>query len=600
MKKCFLLISALSICINVLAQTSPFVDEYLVGLTYYDLQTNDATSNRIVKNTDGSVAVAWTFAPSYDLPQAFPNRGTGYNYSTDDGVTWLYPFVPGTSQGPTTRTESIRTGFTNIVNTSSGSEMSVAHTSTSTALSYRSTKGSGAWTTSYPWGTNNNDNWPKAVAGGNDMVYAIFNGSGTSGTSTFGQTGPLFFSRSTDAGVSWSLKDTIPGTGADEYLGYGSDEYAIDAKGNTVAIVLGSKTSDLMLLKSTDAGITWTKKFVYKSPLSSLFDTNGTLPSDTNADGIADVIKGHSGDATVVIDENDSCHVFFSDFEWICYGSGGFNPNHDMDGLEYWNERMPQNGYIKIASAQDLNGNGTLDLPVPDSTLLCRSHGTYGAVGITQMPSAAVAPNGIIYLTYQTINELADTTQYHQAHTHIYIISSSDKGVTWSYPYNIVPMIADGGNGEFQEAVFATMAKTVDNYVYVLYQRDSAPGTSLYFVGTCEKDNNSGFASDIVFTRLDAALVNANTINSNGLFVSQSYPNPTTDFAYINISTKTAADLAIRVTDMLGKVIYSEVKTNVAAGGTTLTLNTSSWNSGLYTYTIISGSQKASRQMIVQ
>lgn len=97
MKKCFLLISALSICINVLAQTSPFVDEYLVGLTYYDLQTNDATSNRIVKNTDGSVAVAWTFAPTYDLPQTFPNRGTGYNYSTDGGVTWLYPFVPGTS-----------------------------------------------------------------------------------------------------------------------------------------------------------------------------------------------------------------------------------------------------------------------------------------------------------------------------------------------------------------------------------------------------------------------------------------------------------------------------------------------------------------------
>lgn len=221
-------------------------------------------------------------------------------------------------------------------------------------------------------------------------------------------------------------------------------------------------------------------------------------------------------------------------------------------------------------------------------------------VGITQMPSAAVAPNGIIYLTYQTINELADTTQYHQAHTHIYIISSSDKGVTWSYPYNIVPMIADGGNGEFQEAVFATMAKTVDNYVYVLYQRDSAPGTALYFAGTCEKDNNSGFASDIVFTRLDAALVNANTMNSNGLFVSQSYPNPTTGFAYINISTKTVADLAIRVTDMLGKVVYSEVKTNVASGGTTLTLNTSSWNSGLYTYTIISGSQKASRQMIVQ
>lgn len=54
-------------------------------------------------------------------------------------------------------------------------------------------------------------------------------------------------------------KAQIPGTDSTEYMGFGGDEYSIDARGNTVAIALGSTITDLMLLKSTDAGLTWTK-----------------------------------------------------------------------------------------------------------------------------------------------------------------------------------------------------------------------------------------------------------------------------------------------------------------------------------------------------
>ena len=578
-----------------------FVDEYLVGLSFYDLQTNASISNRIVKNDDGTIAVAWTFSPTHDQPEAFPNRGTGYNYSSDNGVSWQFPYVPGSSQGPAARIEAVRTGFTNVVNTTTGAEMCVAHTGTSMSLSSRPVKGTGAWTTTYPWGTANNDFWPKTIAGGNDMVYAIFQGIGSTTVPVFGQLGPMFFSRSTDAGATWSAKDTIPGTGIGEYLGFGGDDYSIDAKGDVVAIVLGNQLTDLMLLKSIDAGLTWTKTIIYKHPIQ-FFDINGVTPSDSDLDGITDTLMGNSGDAAVAIDENDSCHVFFTDFRWYydAATAGSYNYFPSTDGLEYWNERMGQNGYVFISSAQDFNGNGTLDVPLDETCeLVGLRWGNYRG-GLTNMPSAAVAPNGIIYLTYQTIDEMADTTQYHQAHRHVYMTTSSDKGETWTYPYDIVPSIAEGGDGENQEAVFASVAKTVDNYVYVLYQRDGAPGHALATAGTCDDNNNSGNASDIVFARIDAATVNTNSINSNGLFVSQSYPNPTTGFAYINISTKTTADMSVTVTDMLGKVVYSEVKANVAAGVTTLSLNTANWNSGLYTYTIISGSQKASHQMIVQ
>ena len=70
--------------------------------------------------------------------------------------------------------------------------------------------------------------------------------------------------------------------------------------------------------------------------------------------------------------------------------------------------------------------------------------------------------------------------------------------------------------------------------------------------------------------------------------------------AYFNVSTKTKADLSVTVTDLLGKVVYSEQRNNVAAGVTTISLNTGGWTSGLYNYNVISGDQKVSRRIVVQ
>ena len=180
------------------------------------------------------------------------------------------------------------------------------------------------------------------------------------------------------------------------------------------------------------------------------------------------------------------------------------------------------------------------------------------------------------------------------------MITSTDGGASWTYPYDIVPSIADGGDGEHQEAVFACMARYVDDKAYVLYQRDGAPGTALATAGSCDDNNNSGNYSDIVFTRIDALTVNTNTVNSNDLFVSQTYPNPTSGMAYINVAIKKAGNINITVTDMLGKIVYSQVNSAVASGTTTLSLNTAKWNAGIYNYTIISGNQKVSKKMIVQ
>ena len=116
-------------------------NEYLVGSTFYDLQTNNSINNSLSMNDDGSLSMVWTFSPNAisTTNPPFPSRGSGYNYF--DGSNILYP------AGPAQRQETIRTGFPNIVVTPSGKEMIISQTrsgstdSTKIAILWRSAKG---------------------------------------------------------------------------------------------------------------------------------------------------------------------------------------------------------------------------------------------------------------------------------------------------------------------------------------------------------------------------------------------------------------------------------------------------------------------------
>jgi hypothetical protein len=217
------------------------------------------------------------------------------------------------------------------------------------------------------------------------------------------------------------------------------------------------------------------------------------------------------------------------------------------------------------------------------------------------MPSAGISATGTIYLTYQTINESADTSNYHQSHRHVYMMTSTDGGATWTYPFDIVPFSEPGGDGSFQEGVFASMARNVDaTEAYVLYQRDFAPGHGLATAGTCDYNNNFGNSSDIVFAGIETLTLAVNDVNKNNVFVSQNYPNPSVGLTHINIVQKVSSDINISVTDMIGKTVYSEVKTNMPAGSHIVSLNTAQWHSGVYMYTVITNGVSTTRQMIVR
>jgi hypothetical protein len=589
--------------------STTIMEEEIIGFTYYDLQTNNSISNRLVRNDDGSISAAWTFSPNATVD--FPQRGTGYNYY--DPNTPIAPYTshwyfspdgPG-GDFPQARTEgAYRTGFTNIYVTPSGREMTVGHSSTTgfvrLLMNSRPTKGTGAWTQQLnSLGTApNNDTWAK-MAGSGDTVYVIAQGTGVQDPPVplYGQDGPILFSRSVDGGQTFPiLRSVINEIDSNYYDGFGADNYSIDARGNNVAIVYGDLGTDLGLLKSTDGGATWTKTIIVTMPIP--FFNFDSMLTDVDGDGIYDTLFTSSGDPHVMIDHSGMAHVWFGSSEWWrdTTHDVGFLSAQLTDGLFYWNETMAPDAYVQIAASQDYNGNGTLDFPQDETC--ARPYGRYG-FSLTSRPSAGIDASGTMYVTYMALNEAADTAIWHQMHTHIYIITSPDNGQTWTYPMDLVLPQAMGGDGELQECAYASVARHVDNWVYVLYQRDPAPGNSLS-TETCDAANNT-VANDIVFVKIESATVSVPKVDrAENVSVSQNFPNPSRGATAFDVSINKNSDITIQVTDLIGRVIHSETRTNAASGIHTIQLNTSKWNDGIYLYTVQTQGQKITRQMIVQ
>lgn len=424
-------------CDNACAQRCD--EGCLLGTTIYQFQTNRSIGNRLINNENGTRSAVWTMSTA----AGWTDRGTGYNHY--DGLSWR--------AAPTTRPESVRTGWPNIAATADGRESILGHTGASVHLLDRPELGSGSWRERDIAGPA--ETWPRLVAGGEDgnTLHAL---SLVPPAADNDVGAPLSYHRSTDGGDTWTTVDLGAQLGP-----HFADEYAIDARGRHVAIVAGGRTKDVVLLTSEDDGETWERTVVHAFAIAN-YDPS-VDDTDLDDDNVGDPVESNDGALAVLIGNGDTpdVHVWFGLQDVIEEpGEGGYgyflSPEY---GLMYW-RRSASASAVPIATYQDLNNDDTL-------TLAPQFNWSYG-VGATTHPSAGIAENGDLYLAYGSVYEGASSQEgYNYRHT--YITRSLDGGDTWCAGRDVTP-------DQPIEAVYGAVARRVDGFLHLLVQEDEAIG----------------------------------------------------------------------------------------------------------------------------
>lgn len=559
----------------------------IVGTSCYDLQSNNSVGRTIINHGDGTLSFVWTADNS--CATGFANRGSAYNYW--NGSSLLYP------AGVNARIETFRTGFTQIAVLGNGGEVMMAHK----GLPYgfitlkNGAKGTGTWTIADAHASDTVGGemslWARIATGGSDgnSIHLISNYFTTPVIN--GMTTPMVYSRSTDAGVTWDQTSVmLPFYDTTRYLQGGAEDYSIDADLNTVAIVHAGLGEDVVMWKSTDNGTTFTRHFVDSFAFAPNIDTKGQPGDmDTTSDGTS----------TVVLAPNGTAHVAWAT---VRVEPGGFYPE-DKE-LCYWNDVAKKKIVIPITVADvDATMNGGNNTGVYDvgtgsalsfnPAALTPPNSRYGAKAFLSQPSIAVENNNV-FIVFSLITD-GDSTGDGRSFRDIWVVASSDGGATFGAVQNVTCSAQE-------EEYYTSLAKKVDNYLHILYQADIEPGNSFYNLQAIS-------AGEIRYAVIDKAKVLAGTAScsassgvneiSNSVFsIGGNYPNPASGITNFDVTMKQNATISFDIYNNVGQQVFSTTK-KLSAGSHTLSVDASTFASGLYFYTIKSGDAAASGKMTV-
>jgi hypothetical protein len=450
-------------------ETSAQIVKTQVGFTKYDLQTNNSIERRIVVDPATNEMVV-TYTGSADADNGagnFTNRGTGYYYYSGTGPLTPQTTFPGRIEG------TDRVGWPNPIFLPNNNEGVIAHraSSNTNGLAYSKRKrGTPTWT--LKTAISADLTWPR-MANSGDSIFAI---SSTLTGNINGMSGGIGFMRSYNGGDTFltavkGALDTIPGINTSNYPNVGTanvlggDEYALDVKGQKVAILTGA--SDVTLKYSNDFGNTWLTKTLIQGNNSS----TDTLKKDNRS----------TGDYSVLIDNNGKIHCF-----WGLWDGNNFSFSIASAGIMYWNEYMAPTDKPKLLNRtmyeKELGTNALIYLPFY-TTQLAQAPSTQTAYGSghTSQPSSGIDAAGNIYLSYMRLRGISDTNRFNaDKNTDIeghllndcYLMKSTDSGKTWIGPINV-------SASDSMESSFPSIARNVNGSVHMVYQEDSLYGFAI-------------------------------------------------------------------------------------------------------------------------
>jgi hypothetical protein len=551
--------------------------EQVIGSTRYDLQTNTSCQNRFYLFPDGTMGATWTLG--LNDGNGYQDRGTGYNYH--NGAGW--------GAIPTTRIESIRTGWPSYAPWNSTGEVVVSHHFATYPLLIltRTQKGSGNWTETeipVPAGASGID-WPRMITSGPGNMYIHMIGLttpvGNGGAIYEGLDGAIVYYRSLDGGATWDIAgEILPDLTSGDYYGFSADDYAwATPDGDTIAFVLGGHWTDTFIMKSDDNGITWTK-------IPILNNGNKQVPPNNETA----IFACCDGSVAVEKDQNGVFHVVFGRM----FAKGDLDGRKYFpwtDGLIYWNSTMPM--LDDSLNADTLLAHGQLlgyvvESPGGDTII---SFPYYG-VSMSSYPQISIDESGRIFVIWSGLTA-GFISPDNQNYRHIWSRASLDYGQNWGEMVDL--------NGSFiyigREFVFPSMAKntTTDN-IHFIYQSADIPGSSIKETTIPVHDNTIEYRMEPKETIIG---IEKKQVSSKPV-VAQNFPNPARDYTHVDVTVETPADLSLYVTDLVGHRVFTLDKGHVAPGAYRFQIDAGGFRPGIYFYTVVTGDHKTSRKMIVE
>lgn len=541
----------------------------IIGSTVYDYQSNASMPRRVHNYTNGKVTCVWNGSLQ---DTNYYDRGTFVNHF--DGQQWRTQ--------PVARIENKKVGWSTLAVTNNAEHIIAEPNIISS--------NSGAGTAFDTGRTFTNLTYlrgPHSATSAQNIHIVM---ASTTMDSSTGFLAPIFYTRSTNGGQSFEPMSasfaSMAGYDTSKHAGdVGPNAYSIDARGNTVAILITGVTEDVVLLKSTDNGVTWNKKIIREFPIKKY---KGGI-TDKNSDGVMDTVLGVTGDGTIVIDNNGVVHVMFSDLEMYCTDSGEmqiFNIKRS-DYMNYWNDL--DKTIIETAVLIDRNGDGLFNT---GSNFFGDGKIRYGNAGYSFNPQLSVGASGTvwangIFLMYVAVGE-NDSNDVGVDFRSIHISGTPNMGADW-YP------LCDISQTQNVENVYVSTATLVksDDKVHTMWQQDFEPGNSV------QRQHAFG-PSDILYDPFDISnpcwVGIENDLNKLNLNI---FPNPASNKITVDFSVNWETLGKLRIINLLGETLYTTPLT-INSTNKTLELNTSTYEKGLYILLIETTEGRIAQKVMIE
>jgi len=215
--------------------------------------------------------------------------------------------------------------------------------------------------------------------------------------------------------------------------------------------------------------------------------------------------------------------------------------------------------------------------------------------------SSGIDADGTIYLCYVASKE-GDAYVYASSAAnpslrHIYVTKSTDGGVTWVDPVDVVGR-EDLFFDQFAEYAFPSIARRVDDNIHMIYQRDFIPGSAVTIADATVHEYGS---NDIVYYGLSKGLtdVGISKVEKNTLALNL-VPNPANETVSLTFEVASVGNVNVSVTNILGQNVLNVANTNTLPGKQSISINTSDLANGIYIVNVINGNQKSSKKLVVK